>query len=72
MTEDEEAPMEDEVPAPEAPEVRSAVKMSPWVDGTPTPRSMKRDRSFLSRAWISSGFPKESEEASHLRNKDLL
>lgn len=62
----EQGPIGDEVPATEAPEAGSAAKMSPWVDGTPPPRSMKRDRSFFSRAWMSSGLPWDSVNASHL------
>lgn len=60
----EQVPSGDEVPAAEAPAARSAAEMSPWVEGTPPPRSMKRDRSFFSRAWMSSGLPWDS--ASHL------
>lgn len=63
----EQTPIGDEVPATEAPEAGSAAEMSPWVGGTPPPRSMKRDRSFISRAWMSSGFPCDSVDASHLR-----
>lgn len=62
-------PNGDEVPATEAPEARSAAEISPWLDGATPPRSMKRDRSFLSRAWMSSGLVRDSEEASHLRRK---
>lgn len=58
--------MGDEVPAAAAPEAASAGKMSPCVDGTPPPRSMKSERSFMSRAWMSSGLPTDSEEASVL------
>lgn len=28
--------------------------ISDWADGGPDPRSIKRERSFLSRAWMSS------------------
>lgn len=63
----EQGPIGDEVPATWAPEVGSAAKMSPWDDGTPPPRSMKSDRSFFSRTWMSSGLPWESMDASHLR-----
>lgn len=65
----EQGPIGDEVPATEAPEAGSAANMSPWVDGTAPPRSMKRDRSFFSRAWMSSGLPWDSVNASHLRKK---
>ncbi|TNN45514.1 hypothetical protein EYF80_044298 [Liparis tanakae] len=51
----EQGPFGDEVPATWAPEAGSAAETSPWEDGTPPPRSMKRDRSFFSRAWMSSG-----------------
>lgn len=61
----EQGPFGDEVPAAWAPEAGSAAEMSPWVDGTPPPRSMKRDRSFFSRAWMSSGLPCDSVKASH-------
>lgn len=61
------APIGEEVTATEAPEVGSEGKISPCVDGTPPPRSIKRERSFLSRAWMSSGLPTDSEEASDLR-----
>lgn len=67
----EQGPIGDEVPAAEAPEAGSAAKMSPWAGGTPPPRSMKRERSFFSRAWMSSGFPWDSVEASHLRKISL-
>lgn len=60
----EQVPNGDEVPAMEA---ASTAEMSPWVGGTPPPRSMKRDRSFFSRAWMSSGLPCDSVVASHLR-----
>lgn len=46
----EQGPIGDEVPGTEGPEAGSPARMSPWVDGTPPPRSMKRERSFLSRA----------------------
>lgn len=64
----EQVPSGDDVPATEA---GSAAKISPCVGGTPPPRSMKRERSFFSRAWISSGLPCNSEVTSHLR-KTLL
>lgn len=57
----------DEVPVAEAPGAWSAAETSPWVGGTPPPRSMKRERSFISRAWMSSGLPCDSADASHLR-----
>lgn len=60
------APIGEEVTATEAPETGSEGKISPCVDGTPPPRSIKRERSFLSRAWMSSGLPTDSEEASDL------
>lgn len=64
----EQGPMGDEVPAAaEAPEAASAARASPWAGGTAPPRSMKRDRSFFSRAWMSSGLPWDSADASHLR-----
>ncbi len=63
----EAGPNGDEVPAAEAPEAGSAAKMSPWVGGTPPPRSIKRERSFFSKAWISSGLPWDSVDASLLR-----
>lgn len=59
----EQVPNGDEVPAAVATEAGSVVKTSPCVGG---PRSMKRDRSFFSRAWISSGLPCSSEVTSHL------
>lgn len=62
----EQGPIGDEVPAAEPPDAGSA-KMSPWVGGTPPPRSIKRDRSFFSRAWMSSGLPWDSVDPSHLR-----
>lgn len=59
----EQGPIGDEVPATEAPEAGSAAKMSPWVGG---PRSMKRERSFFSKAWMSSGLTWDSSHlASH-------
>ena len=67
VVEVEPCPTGDEVPTTEAPEAGSPARMSPWVEGTPPPRSMKRDRSFFSRACISSGFPWDSADASHLR-----
>lgn len=67
----EQVPSGDDVPATVATEAGSAAKISPCVGGTPPPRSMKRDRSFFSRAWISSGLPCNSEVTSHLR-KTLL
>lgn len=63
----EQVPSGDEVPATVAAEAGSVAKTSPCVGGTPAPRSMKRDRSFFSRAWISSGLPCNSEVTSHLR-----
>lgn len=70
----EQGPIGDEeVPAAGAPaEAGSAAKMSPWVDGTPPPRSMKRERSFFSRAWMSSGLPWDSVNASHLREISMF
>ncbi len=68
----EQGPIGDEVPAAEAPEAGSAAKTSPWLDGTPPPRSMKRDRSFFSRAWMSSGLPWDSADASHLRKISMI
>lgn len=68
MLEVEQGPIGDEVPAAEVPEAGSAGKMSPWEGGTPPPRSMKRDRSFFSRAWMSSGLPWDSVDVSLLRN----
>lgn len=62
----EQVPNGDEVPAAVATEANSAAKTSPGVGGTPPPRSMKRDRNFFSRAWISSGLPCKSEVTSHL------
>lgn len=49
VVEVEPVPPGDEVPVTAAPEAGSIAK-SPCVDGTPAPRSMKRERSFLSRA----------------------
>lgn len=49
VVEVEEGPIGDEVPATEDPEAGSAAERSPWAEGTPPPRSMKRERSFLSR-----------------------
>lgn len=72
VVEVEQGPTGDEVPAAVAPEASSAAEMSAWVDGAPPPRSMKRDRSFLSKAWMSSGLPWDSEEASLLRNRDKI
>lgn len=66
VVEVELGPIGDEVPGTGAPEAKSAAEMSPCVDGTPPPRSMKRDRSFISKAWMSSGLPWDSEEASLL------
>lgn len=63
----EQTPSGDEVPATEAPDAGSAAETSPWVGGTPPPRSMNRERSFISRAWMSSGLPCDSVDASHLR-----
>lgn len=65
VVEVELGPFGDEVPATGTPEAGSAARMSPWVEGTPPPRSMKRDRNFFSRAWMSSGLPWDSD-ASHL------
>lgn len=62
----EQVPSGDEVPAAVATEAGSVAKTSPCVGGTPPPRSIKRDRSFFSRAWISSGLPCSSEVTSHL------
>lgn len=62
----EQVPNGDEVPAAVATGAGSVAKISPCVGGTPPPRSMKRDRSFFSRAWISSGLPCSSEVISHL------
>lgn len=67
----EQEPIGDEVPATEAPEASSAAEMSPWVGGTPPPRSMKRERSFFSKAWMSSGLPCDSVDASHLRKRSI-
>lgn len=64
VVEVEQGPTGDEVPATAA---GSAATMSPWVEGTPPPRSMKRERSFISRAWMSSGLHCDSEECSHLK-----
>lgn len=64
----EQVPNGDEVPAAVAAEAGSVAETSPCVGGTPPPRSMKRDRSFFSRAWISSGLPCSSEVPSHLSN----
>lgn len=65
--EDEEpGPIGDEVPATEVPETRSAARVSPWLEGTAPPRSINKDRSFISRAWMSSGFPCESADTSLL------
>lgn len=58
----EQGPFGDDVPGTGAPEAGSAAKVSPWGP----PRSMKRERSFFSRAWMSSGLPCESVNASHL------
>lgn len=66
VVEVELGPNGDAVPATEPTEVGSAAKMSPWVDGTPPPKSMKRDRSFISRAWMSSTLPCDSVDASDL------
>lgn len=63
----EQTPSGDEVPATEVPDAGSAAETSPWVGGTPPPRSMNRERSFISRAWMSSGLPCDSVDASHLR-----
>lgn len=63
----EQVPWGDEVPVTVATKACSAAMTSPCVGGTPPPRSMKRDRSFFSRAWISSGLPCNSEVTSHLR-----
>lgn len=46
----EQVPNGDEVPAAVATEAGSVAKTSPCAGGTPPPRSMKRDRSFFSRA----------------------
>lgn len=59
-------PTGDEVPATAT---RSPAMTSPWLLGAPPPRSMKRDRSFFSRAWMSSGLHCDSEDASHLKEK---
>lgn len=56
-------PFGDDVPPTETPGTSSA---SPWACGTPPPRSMKSERSFISRAWMSSGLPWDSADASHL------
>lgn len=63
----EQVPIGDEVPAAEAPAARSAAEASPGAEGTPPPRSMKRERSFFSRTWMSSGLPWDS--ASHLASQ---
>ena len=70
VVEVEQGPIGDEVPPTDAPEVGSAASRSPWGDDTPPPRSMKRDRSFFSRTWMSSGLPWDSVDASHLK-KDI-
>lgn len=57
-------PFGDDVPPTETPGASSA---SLWPCDTPPPRSMKRERSFISRAWMSSGLPCDSAAgASHL------
>lgn len=56
-------PFGDDVPPAEAP---GASSVSPWGWGTAPPRSMKSERSFISRAWMSSGLPCDSVDASHL------
>lgn len=67
VLEEEQVPNGDDVPAAVATEAGSVAKTSPCAGGTPPPRSMKRDRSFFSRAWMSSGLPCSSEATSHLR-----
>lgn len=56
-------PFGDDVPPTDTPGTSSP---SPWLCDTPPPRSMKSDRSFISSAWMSSGLPCDSAEASHL------
>lgn len=58
------------VPATGAPVVGSQGGSSPWAAGAGPPRSMKRERSFLSRAWMSSTLPWDSTLASHLPSHD--
>lgn len=65
----EMATIGDVVPATEVPETPSVAKTSPGVEGTLPPRSIKRDRNFFSRTWMSSGLPWDSEDTSHLRGK---
>lgn len=62
-----QGPIGDEVPAAWAPDAGSAAERSPPVADPPPPMSMKRERSFISRAWMSSGLPWDSLNASHLR-----
>lgn len=61
-----QGPIGDEVPAAWAPDAGSAAERSPPVADPPPPMSMKRERSFISRAWMSSGLPWDSLNASHL------
>lgn len=65
-TEAVEVPDGEEVPPAGAPEVASTGGGSPWGETTPPPRSMKSERSFFSRDWMSSGLLWHSVEASHL------
>ena len=62
----EEGPTGVVVPATGAPAVGSPGRSSPWVAGGVPPRSMKRERSFLSSMWMSSTLPGDSMLASHL------
>lgn len=56
-------PFGDDVPPTRTP---GASSESPWPC---VPRSMKSERSFISKACMSSGLPWDSEEASHLEEK---
>lgn len=58
-----DTPFGDDVPPTETPGANST---SPGLCGTPPPRSMKSERSFISRAWMSSSLPWDSEDSSHL------
>lgn len=70
VAEVEGTPNGDEVPAAEVPGAASPAEGSPWDAGAPPPRSIKRERSFLSRVWISSSLPWDSIAASHLLRYD--
>jgi hypothetical protein len=52
-----------------APAAGSPAGSSPWAAGAAPPRSLNRERSFLSSVWMSSTLPWGSTAASHLRQR---